>query len=225
MTATRTGVFEEHSRGRYKSRLNLYGAPLKSIILISKKYELDPKLLVNALAKAWKDKTSVTEADLTIRCRDIDRDSVTFLITKGEKVVSQFPMKAEVLRDPEFFERLIQSIPEPEFEPTKVIQRQKKIGELRFGMEGVNVKGKVVDVPPRKLVVTSFGNQIYVSNIRIADETGTIKLSLWNGQIDQVHVGDEVEITNCHVASFGGEPQLRINRKGSLAIASAQNGQ
>ena len=117
LVETRTGAFEEHSRGRYKSRLNLYGAPLKSIILISKKYELDPKLLVSALAKAWKNKTPVTEADLAICCRDIDHDSVTFLITKGEKVVSQFPMKAEVLRDPEFFERLTQSLPEPEFEP------------------------------------------------------------------------------------------------------------
>ena len=215
---SRTSIYEEHTRGRSKSRFNLIGAPLKSVILISRKYNIDPKLLADALADAWKNKASDNGLNLKVNCRNIDHELVTFLITSGDKVVSQFPIRRDSLKDPEFFKRLAENIPEHEYEQAKVIQRQKKIGELRFGMEGVNVKAKVVDVPPKKLVVTSFGNQVYVSNIKIADETGTIKLSLWSGQIDQVHVGDEVEITNCHVASFAGEPQLRINRKGALSV-------
>ncbi len=215
---SKTSIYEGHARGKSKSRFNFYGAPLKSIILISRKYNIDPKLLIDALANAWNNKTSNKGLDLKVSCRNIDQDLVTFLITNGDKVVSQFPIRIDSLKEPEFFQRLVENIPEREYEKAKVVQRQKKIGELRLGMEGVNVKAKVVDVPPKKLVVTSFGNQIYVSNIKIADETGAIKLSLWNGQIDLVHVGDEVEITNCHVASFGGEPQLRINRKGAISI-------
>lgn len=215
---TRTAVYEEHTRGRSKARFNLYSGPLKSIVLISRKYDVDPKLLVEGLSEAWRNKISSKELGLTVHCRDVNQDFVTFLITSGEKVVSQFPIRIDVLNDPEFFNRLLQNIPTDDYEHTKVLHRERKIGELRFGMEGVNIRAKVVDVPPKKLVVTSFGNQIYVSNVRIADETGTIRLSLWNGQIDQVHIGDEVEITNCHVASFAGEPQLRINRKGTISI-------
>lgn len=214
----KTSIYEGHPRGRPNSRFNLYGAHLKSIILISRKYKIDPKLLIGALADAWNNKTSDNGLKLKVSCRNIDQDPVTFLITNGDVVVSQFPIKMDSLKAPEFFQRLAENVPEREYEQAKVVQKQKKVGELRFGMDGVDVKAKVVDVPPKKLVVTSFGNQVYVSNIKISDETGVIKLSLWNDKIDLVHVGDEVEITNCHVASFGGELQLRIKRKGAISI-------
>ena len=215
---SKTSIYEGHPRGRPNSRFNLYGAPLKSIILISRKHKIDPKLLISALSDAWNNKTSDKELKLKVNCRNIDQDPVTFLITNGDEVVSQFPIKMESLKAPEFFQRLAENVPEHEYEQAKVVQKQKKVGELRHGMHGVDVKAKVVDIPPKRLVVTSFGNQVYVSNIKISDETGVIKLSLWNGQIDLVHVGDEVEIKNCHVASFGGELQLRIKRKGTISI-------
>lgn len=215
---SRTRTYEEHSSGYSRSKSNLYRVALKSIVLISRKYDLDPKLLIEAFAEAWRNKTSCERISLTIYCREINHDFVTFLITNGDKVVSQFPIKIDVLKDPDFFKNLMQNSPIQDYEQRKIYQKQKKIGELRFGMEGINIRAKILDITPKKLVVTSFGNQIYVSNVRLVDETGTIRLSLWNSQIDQVHVGDEVEITDCHVGSFAGEPQLRIKRKGGITI-------
>ena len=52
----------------------------------------------------------------------------------------------------------------------------------------------------------------------IADETGSVRLSLWNDQIDKVHVGDEVELKNCYVVGYRGEAQIRIGRRGTLSV-------
>ena len=87
-------------------------------------------------------------------------------------------------------------------------------------MKTVDVTGKVIDIPPKRLVTSEFGNQFYVSNVRIADETGSIKLSLWNVQIDMVRLGDVVDVKDCYVANFAGEPQLRTGRNGAISVVA-----
>ena len=52
----------------------------------------------------------------------------------------------------------------------------------------------------------------------IADETGTIKLTLWNEQIDQVNVNNVVKIQNGYVTSFKGEIQLNAGKYGTLTV-------
>ena len=48
-------------------------------------------------------------------------------------------------------------------------------------------------------------------------------LSLWNEQIDKVHVGDMVELKNCYISKFIGEPQLRLGKKGTLSIVDDED--
>jgi ssDNA-binding replication factor A large subunit len=50
------------------------------------------------------------------------------------------------------------------------------------------------------------------------DETGSMRLSLWNHQIDTVHVGDEIDIRGGHVAQYFGNPQLRFGKKGTSSL-------
>jgi replication factor A1 len=52
----------------------------------------------------------------------------------------------------------------------------------------------------------------------IADETGTIKLCLWNGQIGSVSVGDTVQIKNARVSAFRGERYMSLEKTGTLNI-------
>jgi len=103
------------------------------------------------------------------------------------------------------------------FAKKKIDQKPNKIDELRYGMRDVDLKAKIVKIPPAKRVLTRFGNWAYVSNVTIADEDGSIRLSLWNNQINKIHVGDEVELKACHVSRFGGELQLRLGRKGTIS--------
>ena len=93
-----------------------------------------------------------------------------------------------------------------------------KIGDLRYGMKGITVRAKVVKIPPARLVFTRWGTSASVSNVTLADETGSIRLGLWNGQIKTAHVGDEVEVNNGSVKRFKGELHLRLRRNSSISI-------
>jgi ssDNA-binding replication factor A large subunit len=52
----------------------------------------------------------------------------------------------------------------------------------------------------------------------VGDETGKIKLCLWEGQINSIVVGKNIEIKNAHVCIFRGERQLRLGKKGVISI-------
>ena len=69
-----------------------------------------------------------------------------------------------------------------------------------------------------------FGKTGRVCNAKIKDETGEIKLSLWNEQIDQVNVGDKVHITNGYVNEFQGEKQLTTGKFGKLEVVEKGEG-
>ncbi len=85
-------------------------------------------------------------------------------------------------------------------------------------MRGITVNARVVEIPPKKLVNTRYGFESFVSNVLLADKTGTIRLSLWNNQIDDVAVGDTVNVEKASVATFQGERQLRISRGGKMNV-------
>jgi replication factor A1 len=94
-----------------------------------------------------------------------------------------------------------------------------KIKELRDGMKRVSIQAKVTEKSNPREVVSRFKDQTYkVATAMIADETGTIKLTLWNDQIDLVKVNDTVRIENGYVTSFRGEIQLNAGKFGTLTV-------
>ncbi|MBN1244100.1 hypothetical protein JXA31_00735, partial [Candidatus Bathyarchaeota archaeon] len=90
------------------------------------------------------------------------------------------------------------------------------IRAVRAGTTHLNLKAKILDVAEPKRVVTRFGNNASVAKVLIGDETGTIKLCLWNGQIDSVAVGDTIQIENAQASIFRGEKFLSLGKKGTL---------
>ncbi len=94
-----------------------------------------------------------------------------------------------------------------------------KVKELRDGMKRVNIKGTVTEKSDPREVTSRFKDQTYrVATVVMADETGTIKLTLWNDQIEMVNVNDVVRIENGYVTSFRGEIQLNVGKFGTLTI-------
>jgi ssDNA-binding replication factor A large subunit len=92
------------------------------------------------------------------------------------------------------------------------------IKDLRTGMNHVNLKkAKILEVAETKHVITRYGNHASVAKAVIADETGTINLYLWNGQIATVSAGDTVQIENGQVSMFRGEKHMSIGKKGTLS--------
>jgi len=95
-----------------------------------------------------------------------------------------------------------------------------KINELRNGMKRVNVEAKVIEKSDQREVTSRFKDETYkVATAIIADETGSIKLTLWNEQINQVNVNDTIKVENGYVTSFKGEIQLNIGKYGTLTVA------
>lgn len=86
-------------------------------------------------------------------------------------------------------------------------------------MKRIDVVAKVDEKAETREVTSKFKDQtLKVATALISDETGTIKLTLWNEQIDQVNVNDKVKIQNGYITSFRGEIQLNIGRYGTLTV-------
>jgi replication factor A1 len=67
-----------------------------------------------------------------------------------------------------------------------------------------------------------FGKSGRVCNATIKDSTGTVSLTLWNEQIDQVHIGDKIKITNGYVSEWQGEMQLSTGRLGKIEVLESK---
>jgi hypothetical protein len=196
----------------------LYYDHLKSIALLANKHDVDPKRLVDAFFNAL-NTTNTQCGDLTITCRSIHHDTATFLIENDEKVVWQSPLNLEILKNPSLRERITTISKRT---PTKKYPKDQKIGGLRYGMKKINVTATIIKKPPAIGIRTRWGSQARVSNVTIADETGSIQLSLWNHQIDKVHIGDVAELKKCYVARYAGTLQVRLDRKGTITVINTR---
>jgi len=86
-------------------------------------------------------------------------------------------------------------------------------------MKRINIKGTVTEKSDPREVTSRFKDQTYrVSTAIMSDETGTIKLTLWNDQIEMVNVNDIIRIENGYITSFRGEIQLNVGKFGTLIV-------
>jgi replication factor A1 len=93
------------------------------------------------------------------------------------------------------------------------------IKDLRDGAKRVSIEAKVVEKGDVREVKSKFNDATYrIVDAVVADETGSIKLTLWNEQIEQVNVGDNIKIDNGYVTSFKGEIQLNVGKFGKLTV-------
>ncbi len=94
-----------------------------------------------------------------------------------------------------------------------------KIKELRNGMRKVEVEAKVVEKTPTREVMSRYKDVVHrVATAMVSDDTGQIKLTLWNDQIEQVNVEDKVKVENGYITTFRGEMQLNVGRYGKLTV-------
>jgi replication factor A1 len=192
-------------------------SPSEYLAFLSVKYGVDADKFFRALVSADKNRRSLC-GDLLIQCRDKRKESVVFLITNGSKVVAQVSISKEFLLrqgNP------IKDMREASMLCRRLIKKDKgsrflQIKDLRIGMKSVSLKAEVVEIAEPTLVVTRFGNSATVANALVSDETGKIKLCLWNEQINSISVGDTVQLENATISAFRGERQARVGRNGIL---------
>ena len=92
-----------------------------------------------------------------------------------------------------------------------------KIKDLQAKQGKVILEANVVEIgAPREF--NKFGKTGRVANATIEDDTGKIKLTLWNDEIDKVKTGVKVKINNGYVNEWQGEKQITAGRFGSIEV-------
>lgn len=92
-----------------------------------------------------------------------------------------------------------------------------QIKDLTPKQGNVDITVDVIDVsPPREF--QKFGKSGRVANAIAKDETGDIKLTLWNDDIDRIKAGDKIHLTNGYVNEWQGEMQLTTGRMGKMEV-------
>ncbi len=194
--------------------------PSEYLAFLTNKYEVDPDKFFNSLISASRNRKSKC-GSLSIELRSKQDHKLSILITQNSKVVAQFHIPEEFLlrqSNPIKAARsayMIDRHPTSQARPSQALQ----IKDLRVGMKKVNLKATILEVSKPTFVVTRFGNYASVANAMVSDETGQIKLCLWNDQIKSVAVGDTVHIENARVSAFRNERQMRVGKRGTLRVA------
>lgn len=85
-------------------------------------------------------------------------------------------------------------------------------------MRRVDAEGEVADISDTRTVNLRAGGQARVADATLRDESGSIKLTLWDDQIDAVKAGSHVRIENGYTNSFRGEVRLNVGRFGRLHV-------
>ncbi len=187
------------------------------IALLSVKHNIYPSEVFQALVKA-RSNGKATCGNLAVEYRGKVKDEIIFMIKKDNSALAQFRVDEQfLLRKDNPFESWMSTD-----KICKKIAKQNtdsvylRVQDLRAGMKRINVKAEVLEIPQPVQVHTQFGNTVMVVNAVVGDDTGKIKLCLWEGQINSVAVGNNIEIKNAHVCVFRGERQLRLGKKGIL---------
>ena len=92
-----------------------------------------------------------------------------------------------------------------------------QIKDLKPKQGNVDIIVDVVDVGDVR-EFNKFGKPGKVATAVAKDETGDVKLTLWNEDIEKVNAGDKIHLTNGYVNEWQGEMQLTTGRMGKLKV-------
>ena len=188
------------------------------LAFLTVKYEVDPEKFLNALRLAREQEKTNCES-LSIEFRGNVNKHHIFLVRNKSGVVAQFRVPDEfLLENQNSLGKFIDAtmLRKVLFQKCKGI-RSHSISDLRAGMSHVNLRAKILEVGEPRRVVTRYGNYANIAKALISDDTGTIKLCLWNEQINAVTVGETVQIENARTSTFRGEKQLTLGTKGGFS--------
>jgi replication factor A1 len=95
-----------------------------------------------------------------------------------------------------------------------------EIKDLKPNAGSVDLVLEVVDKDePRTF--EKFGKTGSVCNAKVKDETGEVKMTLWNEDIEKVKVGDKIHIENGWCSEFRDELQISSGKFGKIEVVEA----
>ncbi|GFO97537.1 single-stranded DNA-binding protein [groundwater metagenome] len=92
------------------------------------------------------------------------------------------------------------------------------INDLTENSKNVNATIKVIEIGETKDIPSRFGNK-RVCEVKVADASGSILLSLWDDQIGKIAVGDTLSIQNGYISIVRNSMRLNIGKYGKMLLS------
>jgi len=84
--------------------------------------------------------------------------------------------------------------------------------------KNVNATLKVIEIGEVKDIQSKFGDK-RVCEVKVADATGSILLSLWDDQIGKIAVNDIISIQNGYISVVRNSMRLNIGKYGKMLLS------
>ncbi len=91
-----------------------------------------------------------------------------------------------------------------------------KISELKIGAMTGELKGEIIDMESPRDVMNKYGQKMTVASGTLKDDSGEIKISLWNDDAGKFSIGDKVIFNNGWISEFKGTKQLSTGKNGKI---------
>lgn len=90
-----------------------------------------------------------------------------------------------------------------------------KIAEIEPGKNVTDLKVRILSVAPARLIRTRAGRRTMLREVLVADETGSVVLSLWGfGEGEELSAGMVIKIEDGWAKEWQGNIQLSLGRSG-----------
>lgn len=86
-------------------------------------------------------------------------------------------------------------------------------------MRDVDMELNVLSASKPKQIISGSGIEHEILEAEVEDETGKIKLVLWDDRIIPLKAGDVVQVRNGFVSSFKGEWRINVGKSGEVEKA------
>ncbi|MFA5363914.1 MAG: hypothetical protein WC325_01890 [Candidatus Bathyarchaeia archaeon] len=110
----------------------------------------------------------------------------------------------------------------------KTLRLKIQIKDLVSGLNDVSVSGRVVSVYPPKTFTRKDWKEGKLASIIVSDQTGTLRVVLWDKKVDIVEQGkiqrdQQVRVLHGYVRQgLDGKPEIHLGDKGSIKILGDQ---
>lgn len=92
------------------------------------------------------------------------------------------------------------------------------VKDMTENSKNVNATLKVIEIGEVKDIQSRFGDK-RVCEVKVADGTGSILLSLWDDQIGKIAVGDTISIQNGYISVVRNSMRLNIGKYGKMLLS------
>ena len=112
-----------------------------------------------------------------------------------------------------------QAEPDEDTEVDVQIQDTYAVEDLSLGLSDVNLRGKLLDTDSVRTFDRDDGSEGKVANLTVGDETGRVRVTLWDDRADlaeELDAGISVEVVDGYVRERDGSLELHVGNRGAV---------